>query len=92
MPNAPELGEHKVSELVNQTKFYLEAVNGLNAALASSGLRSTTSMFREIHSMLTHAGAISKLLWGTGKDKAKYEAYRRELGMQENSGIFSLEV
>lgn len=80
------LGELKLRELVNQKNFYMEAAIGINSALSSTRT-GTAAIFRDIHSLLTHAGNISKLLWGSGKRAVLYKGYRRELGVQEREWL-----
>jgi hypothetical protein len=58
-----------LGEVVSQATYCLDAAASVDSSLADQDL---DSVYRALHSVLTHAGNISKLLWpGHVKDKEK---------------------
>ena len=74
----PEIDQLLVGEVISQATYCLEAVAGVDAALRD---QSVDNVYRELHSVLVHAGNVSKLLWPdhVGKaDKAARMSQRAE--------------
>lgn len=82
----PHLLDQYVIEVNTQCKFYFAAVRFLNHAQVFNTPGNTIE-FLAIHSMLTHAGMISKLLWvpkgSRQRPKEDGEELRRALGMED---------